>query len=249
MAKVPKKLLILTGIVVVIGFVIFASNNKENNTKVNRGLSAQWYLLLLENRLSYVQLSQLNPKDVRFFDEFSQLRSTVRATNINLQEFISTNQPISAKAPSVINRQLALLDTLDSSESVFTQIFQYDAKTDLEELDVETNAAALAERAQSASNALQRVANQISSDTSIAEELTKTTNLLRMFSEELEGQDFEKARVTRTNVVQQFDVLKQAAFEEQLRIIRSDDSISMLVDLTKELVNAKKALETTSIEH
>lgn len=247
MTRKTSQLFLIITLVIISGFLILTIKNQKKPEGVN-SQTVTWYMLLLENRLSYIQLTKLDPLDARFYDEYAQLRTKVRDSLTAIHDYINKNTEKTAKSEGIVARQLELLDMIDASESALTQIFQYDPRIDLNNIDMRENTLVLLEKSLSASNGLQSITNKLPMDTEIAAQIAKTNELLNTFSNSLQRQEFTKATTVLTQVIDQFDVLKQTAYNEQLTIIRSDESVAMLVDLTKELMTAKNILETTESE-
>src|SRR3989344_1060817 len=184
---------------------------------------------LAENRIFIVEFARLDPKDPNFLFKKEQALGIIQRTNKEGLErvkeaktgdlLIRGESGNTSKIPTFPPRGRASVGMADS-------------------LDVVSQKEELIARSEAAIKGLSRISAGLKEQTgdlstdSVQNEIDKTVESLSVFINLLKNGDYQGAKDERSEISNQFQRLKEEAFELELSVIKSDGTVKLLTDET-----------------
>jgi cell division septum initiation protein DivIVA len=258
------KAIVFTGLLLLAYYFLYVYPNllAPNALHSAEKILTTYYNELLDNRLSYTALIQLDASSKNFEDERPVVINRLQTTNDegmkaleNPKELIRVNgapgevlkfidNDLAEAYPNLLEKNRKLLQTqkelikrLVAFDSILAKIFAYDPIIDLGGLDPKKDKEWLLERVASAKNGIQKIQDNIRTSgekNSGVENLLVEADQTQARLSELETCVKGNANCDeiKTNLYNQYERLKKQALIAEQLIIKSEESVKLLTDQT-----------------
>lgn len=212
------------------------------------------YLRLVEIRLTYLELYELNHTSSDFSDRFGQTTTKLQEQHTETQTYIEQNRnklsDHSTKALDIITRQIELITQVDNNFSAFGVLFSPMYQTVPQEQvayltreEIRENVLTLSQDIHSVSSYI----NENSDYTAMRESISEITLLIDQISLELDNDTGELPIDSLVALLEVVDTLQVEAHTYIKQEFETDEAVQMLVNLTN-LIQELHTEITTTVE-
>lgn len=230
----------------------------------SQSILASQHFNLLQNRLTLLELTRSDSTAANFNEEKSDLLSKLDKSNKDglkqlkaetklpkiyrpfdqTSDFLNNQLAqayldLAEKNRRLLQNQQLLIRDLVSLDNKMRNIFLYDPEIDLIQLNLATQKTELIKRSQSAIGGLTKIKAEVASvgeSGDLAAKIDEANQSLEDLMAQLENNDLQAANRTRVNLVNKFVDLKKIAQMTEANFVKSDRSVSLLVDQTNILL-------------
>lgn len=245
-----KKWLLFATVVAFFFSLIVLKERNPKNTQHNVDL----YLRLVEIRLTYIELYELNPTSSDFSDRFAQTITNLQEQHTETQTYIEQNRnklsDHSTKALDIITRQIELIAQVDNNFSAFGVLFSPMYQTVPQEQvayltreEIRENVLTLSQDIHSVSSYI----NENSDYTAMRESISEIMLLIDHITLELDNDTGELPVDSLSALLETVNTLQVEAHTYIKQEFETDEAVQMLVDLTN-LIQELHTEITTTVE-
>ena len=233
-------------VAVIISVYFLPRLEKYKTLKTEQKQIADIYYKLVQNRISYISYTKLDANDIGFYTEKIELLDTLMRTNQETSELSSnlyksdTNWTPAQNTRELISEQNKVLVQINSIHTTFQDVYEYDPYKDLETSDIFLDKESLIEKLARASNAISKLKLE-SEDSQISSKINQIVDHIVLTQMLLSTQSPEAKDALDEFAVLMYE-LKQLAFNKELSVLREDQNVKSLTDLTNNLIEFKNRM-------
>lgn len=245
-----KKLLLLAAMLALITTVVLLKWRNSQNTQYNAGL----YLRLVEIRLTYLELYNLDSASIDFSDRFAENTTKLQEQHAETRTYLEKhNKKLrgrASKALDIISRQSNLIDQADETFSQFDVLFspmyqtvQPEQITFLTREEIRENVLTLSQDIHSVSSYI----NENPDYTAMRDSTSRIIVLIEEITLELDNDSSELPTDLLFNLLEAVYNLRTEAHTHIKQGFETEEAIQTLTDLTN-LIQELHTEITTTVE-
>lgn len=245
-----KKLLLLAAMLALITTVVLLKLRNSQNTQYNAGL----YLRLVEIRLTYLELYNLDSASIDFSDSFlentTKLQEQYTQTQAYFEKHRSKLPGYATKSLDAINRQLAVIGKVDDTFSQFDVLFSPMYRTVAPEQLTLLTKEEIRENILTLSQDIHSVSSYINENpdyTAMRDSTSRIIVLIEEITLELDNDSNELPTDLLFNLLEAVTNLRTEAHTHIKQGFETEEAIQTLTDLTN-LIQELHTEITTTVE-